>query len=254
MASVGNTFAAPSLPQSLLKFEVQETVTSVEDILPHNSPRPPSSGEARGPLSSKTRTHVVEASAALAEITRSILPNRTLTDPETGESLEQIVSTTLCGRKDVKELAEGLDAMLSMSGVRPKAVCRDREVIFSDCFNELIRQVTLECPERGLLLLRVRDSIRLTISNHLHILRSSLNFGAEKMAVGEEGMEEMNRIITEKERTRDQLKARVLELQLDAERLEAEYQERRLDRDKANSKVLAKLNGQAGTIRTFIAR
>ena len=251
---VAAMFTASDIPNSLLKFEIQETVNSVEDITPHNSPRPPSADQPRGPLSSKTRTHVIEASAALAEITRSILPNRTLTDPETGESLEQIVSTTMRGRSDVKELAEGLDAMLSMSGIRPKAVCGYRERIFSDCFNELIRQVTLECPERGLLLLRIRDSIRLTISNHLQILRSSLNFGGDKMAEGEEGVEEATTIIREKERKRDHLKARVLELQLEAARLEADYQERRLVRDKAKNKVRAKLGGQAETIRKFIAR
>ena len=36
--------------------------------------------------------------------------------------------------------------------------------LYSQCFDEVIRQVTIECPERGLLLLRVRDEIRMTIA------------------------------------------------------------------------------------------
>ena len=34
----------------------------------------------------------------------------------------------------------------------------------SQCFDEIIRQVTLSESERGLLLLRVRDEIKMTIS------------------------------------------------------------------------------------------
>ena len=52
-------------------------------------------------------------------------------------------------------------------------------------FDELIRQATLERPERGLLLLRVRDEIRLSIQNHLEIFRSMSNFGSQKLAQAE---------------------------------------------------------------------
>ena len=38
-----------------------------------------------------------------------------------------------------------------------------REELFSQCFDEIIRQVTLSESERGLLLLRVRDEIKMTI-------------------------------------------------------------------------------------------
>lgn len=74
------------------------------------------------------------------------------------------------------------------------------------------------------MLLRVRDSIRLSLSNHLQILRSSLNFGGSKMTKGEEGVEEMEEVVEEKLKKRDQLKARVLELTLEAERVESENQ------------------------------
>ena len=39
-----------------------------------------------------------------------------------------------------------------------------REELFGQCFDEIIRQVTLNQPERGLLLLRVRDQINMTNS------------------------------------------------------------------------------------------
>jgi dynein light intermediate chain len=37
-----------------------------------------------------------------------------------------------------------------------------REELYSQCLDELIRQVTISCAERGLLLLRVRDEMRMT--------------------------------------------------------------------------------------------
>lgn len=39
-----------------------------------------------------------------------------------------------------------------------------REELYAQCFDELIRQVTINCAERGLLLLRVRDEMRMTIA------------------------------------------------------------------------------------------
>lgn len=47
---------------------------------------------------------------------------------------------------------------------RENGICPVREELFSQCFDEIIRQVTLSEPERGLLLLRVRDEIKMTIA------------------------------------------------------------------------------------------
>jgi dynein light intermediate chain len=57
--------------------------------------------------------------------------------------------------------------------------------------DELIRQVTLESPERGLLLLRTRDEIRMTLDAYKTLHGSSVTFGVRKALQGEEGMAEM---------------------------------------------------------------
>ena len=47
-------------------------------------------------------------------------------------------------------------------------VCQKvRRELYSQCFDELIRQTTLSCEERGLLLLRVRDEFRMTIHAYM---------------------------------------------------------------------------------------
>lgn len=46
--------------------------------------------------------------------------------------------------------------------------------------DELIRQVTINCAERGLLLLRVRDEIRMTVAAYQTLYESSIAFGMRK--------------------------------------------------------------------------
>jgi len=57
--------------------------------------------------------------------------------------------------------------------------------------DELIRQVTINCAERGLLLLRVRDEIRTTIAAYQTLYESSVAFGMRKALQGEQGKSDM---------------------------------------------------------------
>jgi dynein light intermediate chain len=59
------------------------------------------------------------------------------------------------------------------------------------CADELIRQVTLDSPERGLLLLRVRDEIRMTLDAYRTLYGSSVTFGVRKQMQAELGMPEV---------------------------------------------------------------
>jgi dynein light intermediate chain len=49
---------------------------------------------------------------------------------------------------------------------RTDAICPIRQHLFSQVFDEIIRQVALNCSERGLMLLRVRDERKMTIAAH----------------------------------------------------------------------------------------
>jgi dynein light intermediate chain len=76
----------------------------------------------------------------------------------------QYVSSTPATRLDVINLQEQLDQRLTTRQARETGICPVREELYAQCFDELIRQVTINCAERGLLLLRVRDEIRMTIA------------------------------------------------------------------------------------------
>lgn len=59
--------------------------------------------------------------------------------------------------------------------------------------DELIREVTISCAERGLLLLRVRDEIRMTIAAYQTLYESSVAFGMRKALQAEQGKSDMEK-------------------------------------------------------------
>ena len=81
-----------------------------------------------------------------------------------GKHYIQYVSHQPASRVDVARLREMLDQKLMERQARESGICPVREELFSQCFDEIIRQVCLNEPERGLLLLRIRDEIKMTIA------------------------------------------------------------------------------------------
>ena len=60
------------------------------------------------------------------------------------------------------------------------------------CADELIRQITVNCAERGLLLLRVRDEIRMTVAAYQALYESSIAFGMRKALMAEQKKSELH--------------------------------------------------------------
>ena len=113
------------------------------------------------------------------DILNSILPPREWT--EDGQLWIQFVSSTPATRLDVVNLQEKLDHALQTRQARETGVCPVREELYAQCFDELIRQITINCAERGLLLLRVRDEARMTIAAYCTLYESSIAYGVRKV-------------------------------------------------------------------------
>ena len=58
--------------------------------------------------------------------------------------------------------------------------------------DELIRQITINCAERGLLLLRVRDEARMTIAAYETLYESSIAYGIRKALMAEQKRSDLN--------------------------------------------------------------
>ena len=57
---------------------------------------------------------------------------------------------------------------------RETGICPVREELYAQCFDELIREVTINCAERGLLLLRIRDEMHMTIAAYQVRIQANL--------------------------------------------------------------------------------
>jgi dynein light intermediate chain len=67
------------------------------------------------------------------------------------------VLSTPATKIEVIQLHEELEKRLINRQAREIGLCPVREELFDQCFDETIRQITIDCRQRGLLLVRVRD-------------------------------------------------------------------------------------------------
>ncbi len=79
------------------------------------------------------------------------------------------------------QLKESLDKALEHRQARTEGICPIREELFSHAFDEIIRQVTINSPERGLLLMRVRDEHKMTLAAYQTLYQSSVSYGMRKL-------------------------------------------------------------------------
>jgi dynein light intermediate chain len=141
------------------------------------------------------------------DILNSILPPREWA--EDGQLWVQYVSSTPATRVDVITLQERLDNQLQARKARETGICPVREELYSQCFDELIRQITINCAERGLLLLRVRDETRMTISAYETLYESSIAYGIRKALMAEQRKSELDAKIRSLDETKADLQKQI---------------------------------------------
>ncbi|XP_061632369.1 axonemal dynein light intermediate polypeptide 1-like [Phyllopteryx taeniolatus] len=181
-------------PISISKGRVRKTVKvrpfKVSPQQPADSPVPP-------PPKTKSGSPEDE------EILNVIFPPRECL--EGNQLWVQRVSTAPCTRADVVNLEEVLDRKLQQKRALETGICPVRRELYSQCFDELIRQVTINCTERGLLLLRVRDEIQLSITAYQSLYESSVVFGMRKALQAEQDKMDMRQRISNLEKEKQDL-------------------------------------------------
>ena len=131
---------------------------------------------------------------------------------ENGKKFIQYVSPEPATREKARDLFKALDEKIKERQAREKGICAVREELYSQCFDEIIRQVTIECPERGLLLLRVRDEIKMTIASYQTLYESAVLFGIRKQLQAEAGKEELKKKLEELEKKKVELTNKKIQL------------------------------------------
>ncbi|XP_029694808.1 axonemal dynein light intermediate polypeptide 1 isoform X1 [Takifugu rubripes] len=123
----------------------------------------------------------------------------------------QQVSSAASTREDVIKLGELLDTELQQRRAREKGICPIRRELYSQCFDELIRQEIINCPERGLLLFLIRDEIQMNIAAHKTLYESGIAFGLRETLRAEQGKADTEKRISDLEEENEELKKQLAE-------------------------------------------
>ncbi|XP_063995444.1 33 kDa inner dynein arm light chain, axonemal isoform X2 [Diachasmimorpha longicaudata] len=197
------------------------------------------------PCKSQTVPPTVELRRETVEILNGILPPKEW--EEEGQIWTQQVSSTPATRLDVINLQEQLDMRLQQRQARETGICPVRRELYSQCFDEIIRQVTVNCAERGLLLLRVRDEIKMTMAAYQTLYQSSIAFGMRKALQTEQGKEDLITAADELRAQKTELEKAVTELRQkfeQSERRAAELREAEEKKHTEEIQFLKKTNQQ----------
>ncbi|KAM9408345.1 axonemal dynein light intermediate polypeptide 1-like [Pholidichthys leucotaenia] len=171
------------------------------------------------------------------EILNVILPPREWM--EGNQLWVQQVSSTPCTRVDVVNLEELLDTKLQQRQARQMGICPIRRELYSQCFDELIRQVTINCAERGLLLLRVQKEIQMTIAVYQTLYESSVAFGMRKTLQAEESKGDMGKKILELENEKQDLQKQLKEQKAESDEAEKrEVEKQQVEEKKYTEEIL----------------
>jgi len=117
-------------------------------------------GNFKTPRKNKLPPPVVDKSAT-EEILNLILPPKETS--EEGQLWVQYVSPDPATPADVKKLEDELSKRLVLRGAKEVGICPEREELYSQAFDEIIRQITIICTDRGKVLVRVRNEANMTV-------------------------------------------------------------------------------------------
>ncbi|VVC41925.1 Axonemal dynein light chain [Cinara cedri] len=93
---------------------------------------------------------------------------------------KQNISKKPASKTDLKKLSNKLDAYLLQFDAKEVGICPIKQELFSQCFNEIIRQETLNCAERGYMLIMIRDEIKMNIESYKMLYESRTAYGIRK--------------------------------------------------------------------------
>ncbi len=98
--------------------------------------------------------------------------------------------------------------------------------------------MTLDLPERGLLLLRIRDEIRMTMDAYRTLYESSISFGVRKQLQAEEGLPELEAALADLLERKKAAEAQVLASKSKLELMERRLLEKRALEDKQRAEEI----------------
>ena len=129
----------------------------------------------------------------IEEVLDIILNNQKL-NPFNNPSLEQKkASSKKSEKEEIQIIAEKIEVLIRQRKCKQEGVCEINDEIYLETFNELIRQIAIDCPERGIVLSIIRDEIERTIKEFKNIYRNSQKFSVRREISSSNGISDLER-------------------------------------------------------------
>jgi len=152
------------------------------------------------------------ANFSVKDVLNRLLPPKKITDKD--QEWVQYVTCTPVAKVDVVNLQENLDRRLQTEQARETGICPIREKLYIECFDELIRQITINCIERGILLTRIKKELIMTINSYQSLYESSIAYGIRTLLLAEEEKEKLNEDISKIQAECDDIDLEIKEIDL----------------------------------------
>ena len=192
----------------------------------------------------------VKKNPAIVETLNSMFPPKQW--DENGHKYIQYVSPQPATREKSRELFKALDQKSKERRAKDKGICPVRQELYSQCFDEIIRQVTIDNPDRGLLLLRVRDEIKMSIASYQILYESAILYGIRKQLQAEDTRAELKKQLEEKEKKNIELTNKKIALENKLSSLKKHFAERKEIESNKREKDLNFLNQQKESLEKII--
>ena len=122
-----------------------------------------------------------------------------------GQLWVQYVSCTPVTKMEVETLKSGLEKRLKTLNAKETGICPIREELYEECFDELIRQVTINCLERGILMMLVKQESMMTMKAYQELYQSSIAYGIRNGLIAEEEKKKLKEKIEETDEKNEKL-------------------------------------------------
>ena len=198
----------------------------------------------------KNETTTVKKNPAMIETLNNMFPPKQW--DENGHKYIQYVSPQPATRDKSRDLFKALDQKLKERRAKEKGICPVRQELYSQCFDEIIRQVTIDNPDRGLLLLRVRDEIKMSIASYQILYESAILYGIRKQLQAEDTRAELKKQLEEKEKKNIELTNKKIALENKLQSLKKHFAERKEIEANKREKDLNFLNQQKESLEKII--
>ncbi len=169
-----------------------------------------------------------------------------------GHLFEKHVSSEPSTRQEVVELQADLERKLKQLHARESGLCSIREAVFEELFDELIREIAVNQPERGIMLLRIREELRMRIASYQTLFDSAVVFSSRKQLESEEGVSLEEEVLTVNRSKRDELRAEVANLRYDIDKAEKRASEKRTLLARKRAEELDYIKSQGAHLETFL--